>query len=83
MNRQEIARKRRRITVEAMLEIEVEREAILRERLEELIGDADAWKLDSVLVPGLLADELVLWSAMLQAKVAAWADEIRRKHGAT
>ena len=28
-----------------------------------------------------LADELVLLTAMLQAKVAAWADEIRRKHG--
>ena len=26
-----------------------------------------------------LADELVLLTAMLQAKVAAWADEIRRK----
>ena len=30
-----------------------------------------------------LADELVLWSAMLQAKIAAWADEIRRRHGAS
>ena len=27
-----------------------------------------------------LADELVLLCAMLDAKVAAWADEIRRRH---
>ena len=27
-----------------------------------------------------LADELVLLTAMLQAKVAAWADEIRRRN---
>lgn len=65
MNRQEIGHKRRRITVEAMLEVEVEREAILRERLEELIGDADAWKIDSVLLPGVPADELVLLERML------------------
>ena len=28
-----------------------------------------------------LADELVLLSEMFVAKVAAWADEIRRRHG--
>ena len=28
-----------------------------------------------------LADELVLLCEMLAAKVAAWADEIRRRHG--
>lgn len=36
-----------------MLDVEVEREKILRERVEEMIGDADAWKLDADLVPGL------------------------------
>ena len=28
-----------------------------------------------------MADELVLLCAMLDAKVANWADEIRRRHG--
>jgi hypothetical protein len=28
-----------------------------------------------------LANELVLLAAMLDAKIAAWADEIRRRHG--
>lgn len=36
-----------------MLDVEVEREKILRERVEEMIGDADAWKLDADLVSGL------------------------------
>jgi hypothetical protein len=48
-----------------MLEVEVERETILRERLEELIGDADAWKIDSVLVQNVPADELALLERML------------------
>lgn len=65
VNRQEIARTRRRQSVEAMLEVEVEREVILRERLEELIGDADAWKIDVDLVPGVPADELLLLERML------------------
>lgn len=65
MNRQQIARQRRRQTVQAMLDVEVERETILRERLEELIGDADAWKIDLDLIPALAADEVTLLERML------------------
>lgn len=48
-----------------MLEVERERESILRERLHEMIGDADAWKLDADLVPGLGAEDVALLERML------------------
>lgn len=51
-----------------MLEVEQEREAILRDRLEELIGDADAWKIDNAIVPSLPADELALLQRMLMVE---------------
>ena len=65
MNRQEIARARRRRSIESMLEVEQEREAILRERVEEMIGDADAWKLDADLVPALAPEHSALLEQML------------------
>jgi hypothetical protein len=68
VNRQDIARARRRHTSESMLEVEQERESILRDRLGELIGDADAWKIDSAIVPGLPADELALLQRMLMVE---------------
>ena len=65
VSRQEIARERRRQSIEATLEIEVEREALLRERFADLIGAADAWKIDAEVLPGIPADEVVLLDRML------------------
>ncbi len=65
VNRQEIARQRRRQSIEATLEIEVERETLLRERFSDLIGDADAWKIDAEVLPGIAADEVALLDRML------------------
>ena len=65
VNRQEIARQRRRQSIEATLEIEVERETLLRERFSDLIGDADAWKIDAEVLPGIPADEVALLDRML------------------
>lgn len=48
-----------------MLEVEQERETILRERLEELIGDADGWKIDSGIIPSLPPEEVAHLTRML------------------
>lgn len=69
VNRLEIARLRRRQSIEATLEIEQERERLLRDRLEELIGDTDAWKLDSDVLPLLDADEVELLEQMMLVEV--------------
>ena len=65
VNRRETARQRRRQSIEAMLEIEVEREGLVRERFAELIGDADMWKIDAEVLAGFPADEVALLERML------------------
>jgi hypothetical protein len=65
VNRQEIARKRRRESIDAMLEVEQEREEILRHRLEELIGDADGWKVDDEIAADLPEDDVRMLRQML------------------
>ena len=56
--REEIARQRRRQEALDSLEYEQEREAMLRQRLEPLIRDADAWQADDAAVAGMSADDV-------------------------
>jgi hypothetical protein len=46
VERQEIARAKRREEALATLELEVEREAAIRTRLEQAVRDLEAWRLD-------------------------------------
>jgi len=78
VNRQQIARQRRRQSVEAMLELEVERESILRERFADTIGDADIWKIDAEVLPGFPADEVALLERMLLVEEEPDADAKER-----
>ena len=57
-SREEIARQRRRQEALDSLEYEQEREAMLRQRLEPLIRDADAWRADEIAVAGMGADDV-------------------------
>jgi hypothetical protein len=56
--REDIARQRRRQEALDSLEYEQEREAMLRQRLEPLIRDADAWQADETAVAGMSADDV-------------------------
>lgn len=56
--REEVARKRRRQEALDSLEYEQEREAMLRQRLEPIIRDAEAWRADELAVAGMGAEEV-------------------------
>ena len=56
--RMEITRKRRLQEALDSLEYEQEREAMLRQRLEPLIRDADAWRADEIAIVGMSADDI-------------------------
>jgi hypothetical protein len=56
--REEIARKRRRQEALDSLEYEQKRETMLRERLEPIIRDAEAWRADEAAVAGMGPEEV-------------------------
>lgn len=78
VNRRDIARQRRRQSIEAMLELEVERESILRERFADTIGDADLWKVDAEVLAGFPSDQVALLERMLLVEEEPDADAKER-----
>jgi hypothetical protein len=56
--REEIARTRRRQEALDSLEYEQKREAMLRERLEPIIRDAEAWRADQAAVAAMSPDDV-------------------------
>jgi hypothetical protein len=52
-NRERVARARRHQEALNCIEYEQEREAMLRQRLEPMLRDAEGWRADEVAIPGM------------------------------
>jgi hypothetical protein len=60
VERQQIARAKRREEANAALELEVEREAAITTRLEQAVRDLEAWRVDEAALARMAPDDVAL-----------------------